>query len=161
MWTVDDEKNQIIVPIQEIKIKALLDSGVACVDMQLTFKNMNAESPLECTFSYPIEKDVVVGKLMCSIDDRVIEAKVKSKGEAKNVYADAVASGKTAVYAERKEAKDEEIISLSVGNLLPGQSAVINLQTMSTVQVNNSCYDFTLISAWFPNYKTHKIIEGS
>ena len=77
------------------------------------------------------------------------------------MYSDALASGNTAVYAERKETKDEEIITLSVGNLLPGQSAVINLQTMCTVQVINSCYDFNLISAWFPNYKTHKMMAGS
>jgi len=88
---------------------------------------MNTESPIECTFGYPIEKDTVVSKLICSIDDRVIEAKVKSKQEAKNVYNDALASGNAAVYAERKEAKDEEIVTLSVGNLLPGQTAVINL----------------------------------
>ena len=81
---------------------------------------MNSEHPLECTFSYPIEKDTVVSKLICTIEDRVIEAKVKSKQQAKETNNDAIASGKSAVYAERKESKDEEIVTLSVGNLLPG-----------------------------------------
>ena len=62
---------------------------------------MTSDSPIECTFSYPIETDTVISKLICQIDDRVIEAKVKAKEEAKNTYIDELANGNTAVFAER------------------------------------------------------------
>lgn len=42
-----------------------------------------------------------MSKLIAQIDDRVIEAKIKAKEEAKQEYDDAMASGNTAVYAER------------------------------------------------------------
>jgi hypothetical protein len=38
-----------------------------------------------------------------------------------------MAAGNTAVFAERKDTKTEEIVSVSLGNLLPGQTAVIDL----------------------------------
>ncbi len=77
------------------------------------------------------------------------------------MYSDALASGNTTVYAERKKTKNEEIVSLRVGNLLLGQSAVIDIQTMCTLQVASSCHDFNLEVAWFSNYKTSKMMAGS
>lgn len=46
----------------------------------------------------------------------MIEAKIKEKEEAKEIYNDAIASGNTAVYAERDNKKDETM-SLMLGNL--------------------------------------------
>lgn len=59
------------------------------------------ENPIECTFEFPLESSTIVTKLFAQIDDRVIEAKIKEKEEAKEIYNDAIASGNTAVYAER------------------------------------------------------------
>ena len=44
--------------------------------------------------------------------------------KAKEIYDDAIASGNTAVYAERNST---EVIKLILGNLLPEQSAVVNV----------------------------------
>ena len=33
LWTVDDSKTQILVPLKDITIKALLDSGLAIIDV--------------------------------------------------------------------------------------------------------------------------------
>jgi hypothetical protein len=33
LWTVDDTKTQILVPLKDITIKALLDSGLATIDV--------------------------------------------------------------------------------------------------------------------------------
>ena len=81
---------------------------------------MGDENPIECTFEFPVEKNTVVSKLIAQIDDRVIEAKIKAKEEAKQEYDDAIASGNTAVYDERDQNKKEEVITLLLGNLLPG-----------------------------------------
>lgn len=123
--------------------------------------NISSESPIECTYSYPIEKDSVVSKLICQIDDKVIEAKVREKEEAKNIYNDAIAAGNSAVFAERKDNKNEEIICLVIGNLLPGQTAIIDLQMIILLQVEGSSYDFNLVTAFLPNYKSHEKLSGA
>ncbi len=81
--------------------------------------NVGADSPIECTFEFPLEKTSIISKLMAQIDDRVIEAKVKAKEDAKEQYNDAIASGNTAVFAVRDTRKDESIM-LILGNLMPG-----------------------------------------
>jgi hypothetical protein len=56
---------------------------------------------------------------------------VKPKEEAKNTYNDALTAGNTAVVAERKKTGKEEIMTLIIGNLLPGQTAVIKIQMIT------------------------------
>jgi hypothetical protein len=74
-----------------------------------------------------------VSKIIAQIDDRVIEAIVKEKESAKEQYDDAIASGNTAVYAQR-DSKDQ-YITLTLGNLLPGQTARIDVQMMKSLTI--------------------------
>jgi len=73
-----------------------------------------------------LEKSTIVSKLVAQFDDKVIEAKIKAKEEAKEQYDDAIASGNTAVYAERNS-KSDEAITLLLGNLPPNQTALIDI----------------------------------
>ena len=43
-----------------------------------------------------------MSKLVAKIGDKEVEAKIKEKEKAKEVYDDAIAGGNTAVYAEKK-----------------------------------------------------------
>ena len=88
--------------------------------MQLTYSNSLSEEPIECTFEFPIELSHVIKSLIAQIDEKIIVAQIKSKEEAKDKYDDAMASGKTAVYAEKSQKNKEEVITLKIGNLLPG-----------------------------------------
>ena len=91
----------------------------AVLNVQLTYVNVGSDSPIECTFEFPLEKTSVISKLVAQIDDRVLEAKVKAKEDAKEQYDDAIAAGNTAVFAERDK-KNDESITLTLGNLMPG-----------------------------------------
>ena len=61
------------------------------------YKNTSDENPIECTFEFPLEESTIVSKLTAEIDDRLIEAKINEKEEAKNQYDDALAEGNTAI----------------------------------------------------------------
>ncbi len=97
----------------------ILEAGHAVLDVQLTYVNVGSDSPIECTFEFPLEKTSVISKLVAQIDDRVLEAKVKEKEDAKEQYDDAIAAGNTAVFAERDK-KNYDSITLTLGNLMPG-----------------------------------------
>ena len=53
------------------------------------------------------------------MSEKIIDAKIKEKEEAKQQYGDAVAAGNTAVYAER-DFKNDEALTLMIGNLPSG-----------------------------------------
>ena len=88
------------------------------IDIELTYKNVGEDNPIECTFEFPLDNKTLVSRLVAHIDDKTVEAKIKEKEEAKQQYSDAVASGNTAVYAQRSKVKNEEAITLVLGNLL-------------------------------------------
>lgn len=94
--------------------------------MYLHYKNISDENPIECTFEFPLEESTIVSKLIAEIDDRIIEAKVKEKEEAKDHYNDAIASGNAAIFAEIND-KSNKVITLLLGNLQAGQVAKVNI----------------------------------
>ena len=111
---------EVLVPLKSVALFGQLEAGLASINVQLTYSNLISKNPIECTFEFPIEPSTVICRLFIQIDDRVVEAKVKSKNDAKQQYDDAMAAGNAPVFATR-EIKDEiEMMTLNLGNLLPG-----------------------------------------
>jgi len=115
------------VPLKAVKATVVLDSGITKLDLELTYTNLDEKSPIETTFEFPLEDSTVLSKLVATIDDRVVVAVVKEKETAKNNYNDALAAGNAVVFAEKKVVQSQEVVVMSVGNLKPGQTAVINI----------------------------------
>ena len=112
---------KMLVPLKNVDIKGRLEDGVAHISAHMFYVNEHSEDsskPLECSFEFPIEESTVVSKLIATINDKTIEAKIQGKEEAKEKFDDAVAAGNTAVYAERK--KQDESLTLLLGNLPSG-----------------------------------------
>jgi Ca-activated chloride channel homolog len=122
--------------------------------VQLTFINVCDDKPIECTFEFPLEDSTVVTKLVISIDDRTIEAQIKAREEAKEKYDDALASGNTAVFAERDDKLSK--ITLLLGNLPPNQTAVVNLQMIKPLRISGGAFEFALPVSFLPQYKQHE-----
>ena len=90
-----------MVPLKGIEIKATLEGALATVNFDMTYSNPG-DSPIECTYEYPLEADTIFSNLVVSIDDKVIEATVQEKAKAQEKYEDVVAGGNLGVIAERK-----------------------------------------------------------
>jgi len=56
---------------------------------------------------------------------------VTAKEQAANAYNDALANGESAFIAGRQKTDEEETMTLMIGNLSPGQSAVIKIQMIA------------------------------
>ena len=80
--------------------------------------NPNEENPLECTYTFPLEKNTLLAEFEATIEDKVIQTRVMEKVKAREKYEDAVASGNAVVMAERTKKKEESMM-IKLGNLLP------------------------------------------
>ena len=54
------------------------------------------EGPIELEFQFPKEKKSLVSKMVVTIADKTIEAKILEKEKAKEKYDDAIAAGNSA-----------------------------------------------------------------
>ena len=83
-------------------MKGLLEGPLAIVDIELTYINEDTESPIECSYEFLLDPDTVMSQLSAKIGGKEVEAKIKEKERAKEIYEDAMAGGKAAVFAEKK-----------------------------------------------------------
>ncbi|CDW72219.1 UNKNOWN [Stylonychia lemnae] len=127
-------------------------NSIATIEIIQKFFNDTAQ-PLEVTLNVPIEEDYGIGKLMIQIDEKVIEGRILEKQKAQEKYEDAVAQGHTAIMAQEDDQKDE-IIKLSIGNLLPGQEATLHLQLLNVLKIEGAAYCLRVPLHYFPNYSS-------
>ena len=100
-----------------------------------------------------------MSKLCARIGDKIIEANISEKDEAKHRYDDAIASGHSAVLADKSEQK-KNAISLKLGNLLPGQDATLNLIMIEETEISCGAYCYSLPASFYPDYNKHQIRSG-
>lgn len=109
------------LPLQSVDIEATVDgNGVIWVVSQ-TFVN-TLEEAIEAEYTFPLPAGGAVNAVQMHIGDRVVEAEIKERGEARVEYEEAVASGHTAAIVEQDRA---EIFTVAVGNIHPAESISI------------------------------------
>lgn len=74
----------MLVPLKHVSITGTLEAGHALVCAKFCYANLGDQNPIECTFELPLDSTTVVSKLIATIDDRVVEAKIKEKQKAKD-----------------------------------------------------------------------------
>ena len=116
-----DSEEKELLPLKRVDIKSEIRGSFAVTNVELRYVNPHVDSPLECTYVFPVEKTTILAKFEAMIDNRVVATKVMEKEKAKEKFDDAIATGQAAVMAK----KDDTTMSVSLGNLLPGQEAVL------------------------------------
>ena len=119
----------VLMPLTNINVKTEIRGIYASIKVEMTYKNPTPDRPYECSYTFPLEKTSFLANLEAFIGDKQIKTQVVEKEEAKERYEDAMAAGNAAVLAERESA--DKTLSIKLGNLLPGQSATINLHIIS------------------------------
>ena len=160
------------MPLQEIGVDVEIVESIALIKLKQRFVNpssplecpylehrnvaqdLPAKTPIEVTYKFPKEESTIVSKMFATIGGRQVEAMVMEKEKAKQKYDDALAQGKAA--ALLNESKDlSDLYELDIGNILPGQEAVIEIHLIQPLKIEGGGFDFTLPIAYFPKYSDH------
>ena len=107
-----------MLPLKSVKVLGCLEGPLAIVDIELCYVNEDTDSAIECAYEFPIDKETVMSRLSAKIGDREVEAKIKEKERAKEVYENAMAGGNAAVYAEKKKDGGESM-RIALGGIPP------------------------------------------
>jgi len=65
-WAVDEEtkqKYQALVPLTDVLIKGTLNGSLTNLNVQLSYANRDSDSPIECTFEFPLNEKSAVTRL--------------------------------------------------------------------------------------------------
>ena len=96
-----------------------------------TYRNAEPVN-IEAVFTFPVPVEAVLLGVDIRIDDRVLQGRVLPRRQAENAYEDAVSGGDGAILLQEA---GRGLYTVSVGNLLPGQTAQLR-------------YRYALLSVW-------------
>lgn len=124
------ESTRILLPLRSIAVNAEVAAGFATVEIDQLFEQSN-EHPLDCRFLFPLPADAAAYRCEMHVNGRMILAKVEEASTARKLYKKAKAAGHRAALAESER---ENLFTLQLGNLQPGDSILMRFAYLQPVQ---------------------------
>jgi Ca-activated chloride channel homolog len=144
------------LPLVAVEIEAAVSGMAATTIVRQTFRNTRHVS-IEATYIFPLPDRAGVTAFTASLAGRLVEAELRERAVARAEYDAAIAAGHRAAIAEEER---PDVFSIRVGNLQPGEQAVITLTLTGPLSVDDGAaeYRFPLVVA--PRYVTGQPFPG-
>lgn len=137
-----------LLPLKSTKVDATVAGVIAEVRVTQTYANTGA-APLEAVYVFPGSTRAAVHGLTLEIGDRRIEAVVKERGEARQVYEQAKSEGRTASLLEQDR---PNVFKMNVANILPGDLVKVELRYTELLAPVDGEYRFVYPGPVGPRY---------
>ncbi|CAL8070793.1 unnamed protein product [Calicophoron daubneyi] len=128
-------ENEQPIELKDVQITCSVLNLTSNVTTKFTYKNQHLQQ-VQGSFVFPLE-DVAVYDFEAEVDGRKIVAKCRPRAEAKTTYDEAVASGHAAFLAEQEE-HCEDVFQMSIGNIPPNGTVIIQLKYVGHLQCENT-----------------------
>ena len=136
------------LPLVAVEIDAVVRGLVATTTVRQTFRNTRMTG-IEATYIFPLPDRAGVTAFGADLAGRRVEGELRERGQARAEYDAAIAAGHRAAITEEERSG---VFSTRVGNLQPGEDAVITLTLTGPLAVDDGTaeYRFPLVVA--PRY---------
>ncbi|KAM3939790.1 von Willebrand factor A domain-containing protein 5A-like isoform 2-T2 [Leptodactylus fuscus] len=121
------------VPLKDISVDVQVKGFVADVSASLKYKNEEKKA-VEAVFVFPMDDDSAVYNFEATIGGKTIVADLQEKEQAHKTYDEAISQGQQAFLLEEDESS-ADIFRCKVGNLPPGEEAVVTLKYVRELPV--------------------------
>lgn len=137
-------------PLTHVAAEVQIVGIIADVTIRQVYQNKSTQT-LEAIYVFPASTKAAVYAMQMQVGKERIQAKIKEKQEARNTYEQAKTAGKTTSLLEQDRAN---IFKMSVGNILPQDSIVVELRYTELITPNEGEYAFSLPTVVGPRYKS-------
>jgi Ca-activated chloride channel family protein len=144
------------LPLQAMQVNAQIEGLVAHMTVCQTFVN-TLEEPIEATYVFPLPDRMAVTYFRMEVGGRQIEGVLKERKAARQEYLAGLRQGHRAAITEEER---PGVFTLRVGNLMPGEEAVVQLSLVGPIPYSNgeATFRFPLVVA--PRYVPGKLLPG-
>lgn len=145
------------LPLVAMDVQTRIVGLVAQTVVVQTFVNSYAEA-IEATYTFPLPDRAAVTHFAMHVADKLVKGVLHERAEARQAYARAIAAGRRAAITEEERAG---VFTLRVGNLQPGDVAVIRLEMVGLLPVDDgeATWRFPLVVA--PRYTPGRPLDGT
>ncbi len=135
-------------PLRHTDVDVHLSGFIARVNVRQTFENPYNE-PIEAVYVFPLPHKAAVDRLTMQVGARRIVGVIKRREDARGVYEQAVAEGKTAGLLEQER---PNIFTQSVGNIPPRGTVVMEFSYVDVLPYDLGTYEFHFPLVVGPRY---------
>ncbi len=152
MQTVTKDGKAVPLPLEHTDVHADVAGFMASVQVTQTFVNP-FDQTIEAVYVFPLPERAAIYGLTMKVGDRVIVGKVKEREEARRIYEQAKAEGKTAALLDQER---PNIFTQSVANILPGEEIEVKISYVENLEYSHGEYEFV-----FPTVVGPRFIDGA
>lgn len=136
------------VPLLGVALGGEVLGAHARLVLRQRYRNRERQ-PIEAVYTFPIPGDATLVGFAMECEGRRIEAEVKEREEAFQVYDDAIAKGHGAALLEQER---PNIFTASVGNLLPGEETVVEVTFVQKLTADEGALRLMIPTLVAPKY---------
>ncbi|MGI9471637.1 MAG: VIT domain-containing protein, partial [Rubripirellula sp.] len=144
------------LPLQQLSYHAQLVGLSLRTTVVQTFYNPFDEF-IEANYIFPLEGEQAVVQCQMVVGDRVVEARLKERGEAREEYRHAIRRGQRAALLEENRS---ETFSIAVGNIAPGEPIQVRIVTVGQLPVVDGQWTLRLPLVVAPRYVSGIALPG-
>jgi len=143
-----DDSGAEPLPLKSTRADAAISGMIAQVKVTQIYQNRGNKT-LEAVYVFPASTRAAVYALKMTVGERVIEAKVKEREQARRDYEQALQQGRTASLLEQQR---PNVFQMNVGNILPGDEIKVELDYTELLIPKDSVYEFVYPTVVGPRY---------
>ncbi|QSQ20537.1 VWA domain-containing protein [Pyxidicoccus parkwayensis] len=136
------------VPLQGVEVTGELLGGHARVRVRQRYRN-DEKRPVEAVYTFPLPSDGTLSAFSMTCAGRRVEGVVKEREEAFRTYDDAITAGHGAALLDQERAN---VFTAQVGNLLPGEETVVEVEFLQSVTAEEGAVRWMLPTLVAPRY---------
>jgi hypothetical protein len=152
LWSATGER----LPLKALSVNAHVVGLTATSNIRQRFVN-NGTTTIEATYMFPLPPRAGVTDFVAVLAGRKVVGILKERGQARITYEEALAAGHRAAIVEEER---PDVFTVRVGNLGPGEEAVVQLVLTGPLEVQDgeATFRFPLVVA--PRYTTGSPLSG-
>lgn len=113
-----------VMPLESLEVSGQIADSLGILELSQVFRNRELAN-IEAIYTFPLPFDGVLLGLQASIGGRVLEGSVLPRQQAEDDYEEAITDGDSAIMLEQQS---PGLYTVNLGNLLPGEEAIISIR---------------------------------
>jgi len=142
------EDERYLLPLKHTHVDAKITGTVVRVETTQTYENP-FDHPIETVYVFPLPENSAVDDMKMVIGERVIEAEIQKKEEARQTYETAKKEGHTAALLEQER---PNIFTQSVANIAAKEQIEVKLRYVQDLSYDGGTYEFVFPMVVGPRY---------
>lgn len=144
------------LPLQQVDVTAHITGLTARTQLTQVFANPY-DVPLEATYIFPLPDRAAVTAMRMEVADRVIDAVLKERQQAREEYDEAIGAGRRAAIAEEER---PDVFTMRVGNIPAGGRVTVRLVLDGEVPYEDGAIMYRVPLVVAPRYIPGVPIDG-